>query len=74
MYKLLIVEDDEVIAKTVKKHMEGWGYEAACVEDFKEVLQCFVSQNPQLVLMDISSHFITGSIGVMKSARFPRCL
>ena len=40
--------------------MEGWGYEAACVEDFKEVLQCFVSQNPQLVLMDISLPFYNG--------------
>ena len=60
MYKLLIVEDDTVIAKTVKKHMEGWGYEAVCVEDFKDVLQVFVAQSPQLVLMDINLPFYDG--------------
>lgn len=60
MYKLLIVEDDEVIARTVKQHMEGWGYEAVCVEDFKSVLQIFVNQKPQLVLMDISLPFYNG--------------
>lgn len=54
MYKLLIVEDDAVIAETIKQHMQSWGYEAVCVEDFREVLQTFVAQNPQLVLMDIS--------------------
>ncbi|MCI8484354.1 MAG: response regulator transcription factor [Lachnospiraceae bacterium] len=60
MYKLLIVEDDLVIAKTIQKHMEGWGYEAVCVEDFKDVLQTFVVQKPQLVLMDISLPFYNG--------------
>lgn len=60
MYKLLIVEDDAVIAKTIKKHMEGWGYEVVCVEDFKDVLQIFVTQKPQLVLMDISLPFYNG--------------
>lgn len=60
MYKLLIVEDDAVIAKTIKKHMEGWGYEVVCVEDFKDVLQIFVTQKSQLVLMDISLPFYNG--------------
>lgn len=60
MHKLLIVEDDEVIARTIKQHMEGWGYEAVCVEDFKDVLQIFVTQKPQLVLMDISLPFYNG--------------
>ncbi len=60
MYKLLIVEDDEVIARTIKKHMEGWGYAAACVENFKEVMQSFVVESPQLVLMDISLPFYNG--------------
>ena len=30
MYKLLVVEDDEVIARAIKSHMEGWGYQVAC--------------------------------------------
>lgn len=60
MYRLLIVEDDAVIAGAVKQHMESWGYEAICVENFQEVLQTFVTQSPQLVLMDISLPFYNG--------------
>lgn len=60
MYKLLIVEDDAVIAGSIQQHMESWGYEAICVEDFQGVLQTFVAQNPQLVLMDISLPFYNG--------------
>lgn len=60
MYKLLIVEDDAVIARSIQQHMESWGYEAICVEDFQGVLQTFVVQNPQLVLMDISLPFYNG--------------
>lgn len=60
MYRLMIVEDDTVIARSIKNHMESWGYEAVCVEDFKEVLQIFIAQQPQLVLMDISLPFYNG--------------
>jgi two-component system response regulator protein BraR/BceR len=60
MYKLLVVEDDEVIAKAIKKHMEGWGYEVTCAEDFRDVLQIFVDEKPQLVLMDVSLPFYNG--------------
>lgn len=60
MYKLLIVEDDNVIAKTIKSHMEGWGYEAVCAEDFKDILSLFVKEQPGLVLMDISLPFYNG--------------
>ena len=44
MYKILIVEDDEVIAKTLKVHLEKWGYEAVCVQDFNHVMECFVKE------------------------------
>lgn len=60
MYKLMIVEDDAVIAKMIQKHMESWGYEVVCIEDFKNVLQIFAGEEPQLVLMDISLPFYNG--------------
>lgn len=60
MYKLLIVEDDSVIAKAIKNHMEGWGYEAVCITDFKDVKKTFVEEQPHLVLMDISLPFYNG--------------
>ncbi len=60
MYKILIVEDDLIIAKTVKNHIMSWGFEAECVTDFKDVLAAFVSYNPQLVLLDIALPFFNG--------------
>ncbi|MEK0288915.1 response regulator transcription factor [Caldifermentibacillus hisashii] len=60
MYKILIVEDDMVIAKTVKTHLESWGYEVEYITDFHNVMSHFVSYDPQLVLLDISLPFVNG--------------
>lgn len=60
MHKILIVEDDEVIAKTIKNHISTWGYGAEYVTNFKEVMREFVSFDPQLVLLDISLPFFNG--------------
>ncbi len=60
MYRILIVEDDLIIAKTVKNHIRSWGFEAECVTDFKDVLATFVSYSPQLVLLDITLPFFNG--------------
>lgn len=60
MYKILIVEDDMVIAKTIKTHLESWGYEVEYITDFQNVMSHFVSYNPQLVLLDISLPFVNG--------------
>ncbi|WP_346868791.1 response regulator, partial [Clostridium sp. UBA5119] len=60
MYKILIVEDDLIIAKTVKNHIRSWGFGAECLTDFKDVLAAFVSYSPQLVLLDITLPFFNG--------------
>ena len=36
MYRILIVEDDEIIARSLKKHLESWDYDVVCVEDFSD--------------------------------------
>ena len=53
MYKILIVEDDMMIAKTLSSHLEKWDYEVRYVKDFKNVMNDFLEFEPQLVLMDI---------------------
>ncbi len=53
MYKIFMVEDDAIIGKTVKNHLEGWDFAVTLVEDFSNVTQEFLTCDPQLVLMDI---------------------
>ena len=60
MYRILIVEDDEIIARSLKKHLESWDYDVVCVEDFSDVMKKFAGAAPQLVLMDIKLPFYNG--------------
>jgi len=59
-YRLLVVEDDVVIAEEMKRHLEKWGYEVLCVQDFQNVMAEFASYAPQLVLLDIGLPFFNG--------------
>lgn len=60
MYRILVVEDDEVIAGAIAKSVAKWGYEVECVSDFQDVLGHFVRFDPQLVLLDLSLPFYNG--------------
>lgn len=60
MYRILIVEDDRSIADALKRHIESWGYEVACVQDFQNVIGEFTDFSPQLVLLDIMLPFYNG--------------
>ena len=60
MYKILIVEDDEVIARSLQNHLKSWDYEVKCVQDFSNVMAEFAAFDPQLVLMDITLTFFNG--------------
>ena len=60
MYRLFLVEDDETIARLIKKHLEKWEYEVSTVQDFGNVLGEFAACDPQLVLLDIRLPFYNG--------------
>lgn len=60
MYKILIIEDDLVIANALKNHLCKWDYEALTIMDFKNVLEQFIQLDPQVVLMDISLPYYNG--------------
>lgn len=60
MYKILIVEDEPLIAESMKCYLLKWGNEVECVTDFAEVLKHFVCFSPQLVLLDIGLPFYNG--------------
>lgn len=54
MARILIVEDDAAIAGAVARHVASWGYEAACVRDFRNVLEEMRAFSPHLILLDIA--------------------
>ncbi len=59
-YRILVVEDDAVIAGAMKRQLEKWGYEVECVKDFRRVLSQFATFSPHLVLLDIVLPFFNG--------------
>ena len=71
-YRILIVEDDEVIARSIQKLMGDWGWEACCVEDFSEVLANFASYNPHLVILDIALPACNGFYWCMEIRKISR--
>ncbi|MDO4545750.1 MAG: response regulator, partial [Bacillota bacterium] len=60
MYKIFIVEDDDVIANLIAERLGHWGFEAHICENLQDVTSEFVNADPQLVLMDISLPFFNG--------------
>ena len=60
MYRILIVEDDAVIAQESARHLENWGMQIVIVQDLSQVMKEFARERPHLVLMDISLPFYNG--------------
>ncbi|MGF9889719.1 response regulator transcription factor [Priestia megaterium] len=52
--KILIVEDDDKIYELVKEKFEQWSFEVAGVEDFQKVMEVFIAENPELVILDVN--------------------
>jgi len=60
MYKIMIIEDDITIAKTIKEHLAKWDYDVIYVTDFKNIIEQFIQFDPQLVLLDVMLPFFNG--------------
>lgn len=60
MFKILIVDDSQIIASSLKKDFEKWGYEVVLIEDFERVFDLFKEENPSLVVMDIGLPYFDG--------------
>ena len=53
MKKVFIVEDDEIIANQVAKHLETWQMNPRTAKDFQNVMKEFEDFKPDIVLMDL---------------------
>ncbi len=74
MYRILVVEDEPVIADELCRALRAWGFEASTPEDFSDILASFEKYEPHLVLLDISLPFYNGYYWcdrIRKSSKVP---
>ena len=60
MYRIFLVEDDEVIAGAIADGLTRWGFEPYICNDFQNVTEEFLACDPHLTLLDISLPFYNG--------------
>lgn len=58
--KIMLVEDDRVLAGEIEAFLKRWGYETLVAEEFERIGEEFSCWRPQLVLMDINLPFYDG--------------
>ena len=58
--KIMIVEDDEILAREISSSLAGWGYDTAIPAGFDNILEEFTQCRPQMVLMDINLPYYDG--------------
>ena len=47
MYRILIVEDDTIIAEKIANHLKIWNHDVRIVTDFQHVLKDFAEFHPR---------------------------
>ena len=60
MQKILVVEDNELIRDMVGRRLERRGYEVVVAVDGQEGVDMAHSENPDLILMDLSLPVLNG--------------
>jgi len=60
LYKIFIVEDDDIIASQIAKKLKAWGCDTKTACDFANITDEAAEYAPSLVLMDISLPFYNG--------------
>lgn len=58
--KLMIVEDDQILAREIASFLVRWGYETVIACRFDDLLAEFLEVSPKLVLLDINLPFYDG--------------
>ena len=57
---IFLIEDDEVIANSLKKFLESWSYKVFIATNFEKVFDEYMKIDPQIVLIDVSLPFFNG--------------
>ncbi|WP_052126030.1 response regulator transcription factor [Ureibacillus massiliensis] len=51
--KILLIEDDQSIFEMIQERFVGWNMQVIKPPDFQKVMDCFIDERPQLVIIDI---------------------
>lgn len=62
MYKILIVEDDEVIQNELSKLLQNNGFETVILDDFSKSIDIILDTKADLILMDINIPYVNGEM------------
>jgi DNA-binding response OmpR family regulator len=60
MFKILIIEDDMNIGKSLNNCLSKWNYNVEVVTDFRVIMEQFIKFDPHIVLLDISLPYFNG--------------
>jgi DNA-binding response OmpR family regulator len=68
MQKILIIEDDKLLADELKNLLDNNNYQGILLNDFKKTLNEILSIKPDLILLDINIPYMNGEI-LLKNLR-----
>lgn len=57
---IYIVEDDRILRSELAKFLNTYGYECIYSDDFKNIISDILSENPELVLLDVNLPYYNG--------------
>lgn len=60
MYKIMIVEDDDILSKQIAERLIKWGFDAFRAERLDDVMSEYAQKKPHLILMDITLPYFDG--------------
>lgn len=58
--KIMIVEDDETLAREIARYLVKWGYETRIAENFFDILAEYTAFGAELILMDVNLPMFDG--------------
>lgn len=62
MKKIMIVEDDKVVAKELLNLLINSNYEATILEDFENAKNIILNSKSDLILLDINIPYLNGEL------------
>ena len=71
-YRILIVEDDEIIAGAIAAKLQKYGLKTVIAEDFQRIDEEFLRYDPALLILDISLPFYNGYMWCEKIRQFSK--